>query len=412
MPTCRPVLLIVAAADRDAQTYRRWCLQNIAAHYDVALICEKEPTWQRPWIIDAEVADPANEEELLAAGRALRRRHTLAGVMTWTEWYLVPAARLAHSLSLPATPASALHRCRDKAASRAAFARGQVPSALSVSVRTEAEAHEAAQRVGYPVVLKPASLAASMGVVRADTDDELPFAYGHATCAGGGKVEKTPVLVEEYLAGPEISVECVTHRGRTTAVAVTHKTVGMPPYFEELAHVVNANDPLLPRVAPAATAALETLGVTDGVSHVEMRLVDGRPRLIEVNARLAGDMIGHLVQSATGIDLARAAADIACGHTPHLTPSRNRAAAIRMIYPAYSGTLTTREIDTDFADRTDWLDQVTFQREPGTPVVLPPQGDMFTARIGFVITTGTTAAEAQARSTEAYRNLTIRVAPE
>ncbi|MFW6724209.1 ATP-grasp domain-containing protein [Streptomyces sp. MAR4 CNY-716] len=409
--TARPVLLIVAASDRDAQAYRGWCLENIAAHYDVVLVCEKEATWQRPWIIDAEVADPADEAALLAAGRALRRRHSLAGVMTWTEWYLVPAARLARSLSLPTSPPSALRRCRDKAAARAAVARGQVPSAVCVSVRTEAEAREAAQRVGYPVVLKPAALAASMGVIRADTDAELPFAYRHAARAGGGKVENTRVLVEEYLDGPEISVECVTHGGRTTAVAVTRKTVGMAPYFEELAHVVDAADPLLPRVAPAATAALEILGITDGVSHVEMRLVDRRPRLIEVNARLGGDMIGHLVQSATGMDLARAAADIACGHTPDLTPTRNRAAAIRMIYPAYSGTLTTREINTDFAHRTDWLERVTFQREPGDRLVLPPEGDMFTSRIGFVITTGTTAAEAQARATEAYRKLHIQIAP-
>ncbi|GAA2672645.1 ATP-grasp domain-containing protein [Streptomyces aculeolatus] len=408
--TARPVLLIVAA-DRDAQAYRGWCLKNIAAHYDVVLISEAEAMWQRPWIIDAEVADPADEEALLAAGRALRRRHPVAGVMTWTEWYLVPTAHLARSLNLPTSPPSALRRCRDKAASRAAFARGQVPSALCVRIRTETEAREAAQRVGYPVVLKPASLAASMGVTRADTDDELSFAYRHAARAASRQVESPQVLVEEYLDGPEISVECVTHKGRTTAVAVTHKTVGMPPGFEELAHVVDANDPLLPRVAAAATAALEALGVTDGVSHVEMRLVDGRLRLIEVNARLAGDMIGHLVHLTTGIDLARAAADIACGHTPDLTPTRNRAAAIRMIYPAHSGTLTTRDIDTDFAHRADWLERVTFQRDPGDRLVLPPDGDMFTARIGFVITTGTTAAEARARSTEAYRNLTIRIAP-
>ncbi|AUH44809.1 carboxylase [Streptomyces sp. CMB-StM0423] len=395
----------------EAQAYRGWCLENIAAHYDVVLACEKEPTWQRPWIIDAEVADPADEEALLAAGRALARRHPVAGVMTWTEWYLVPVARLARSLSLPTTPVSALRRCRDKAAARAAFARGQVPSAVSVSIRSETEAREAAQRVGYPVVLKPAALAASMGVTRADNDDELPFAYHHAARAAGRQVESPRVLVEEYLDGPEISVECVTHKGRSSAVAVTRKTVGMPPYFEELAHVVDAADPVLPRVAPAATAALEALGVTDGVSHVEMRLVDGRPRLIEVNARLAGDLIGHLVQSATGIDLARAAADIACGHTPDLAPTRNRAAAIRMIYPAYSGTLTTREIDTDFADGAGWLDQATFTREVGDRLVLPPQGDMFTARIGFVITTGATGAEAQARATEAYRNLTVEIAP-
>ncbi len=63
--------------------------------------------------------------------------------------------------------------------------------------------------------------------------------------------------------------------------------------------------PLLDVVAPAAKAAIRALGITAGVSHVEIRLVDGRPRIVEVNGRLAGDMISHLVHLATGGDRPR-----------------------------------------------------------------------------------------------------------
>ncbi|WP_417851975.1 hypothetical protein [Streptomyces monticola] len=178
-------------------------------------------------------------------------------------------------------------------------------------------------------------------------------------------------------------------------VAVTRKTVGMPPFFEELAHVVDAHDPLLADVAPAAVAALDAVGVTDGVSHVEIRIVDGRRRLIEVNARIAGDMIGHLVHLATAVDLARAAADIACGTLPDLTPTRSEAVAIRLIYPAYSGTLTERHLDSEFTDSADWLERVTFHRDAGDQLVLPPDGDMFSARIGYLITTGPSAKVAR-----------------
>jgi biotin carboxylase len=404
----RPVVLVVAAADMEAQAYRGTCLENVAAHYDVVLITGAEPTWEKDFLVDYEVADPTDQAALTAAGRALAERHTLAGAMTWTEWYLVPVARLARQLGLPTTAPEALQGCRNKHTSRTLFARHGVPSAASVSVRTEHEAHAAARRIGFPVVLKPAAHAASMGVIRVDTADALPAAYAVAAKTSGHGVESTQVLVEEYLDGPELSVECVTYQGQTTAVAVTRKTVGCAPYFEELAHAVDADDPLRTTVAPAAVAALDALGVTDGISHVERRVVDGRPRLIEVNARIAGDMISHLVHLATGVDLARAAADIACGRTPDLTPTRHRAAAIRFIYPAYSGTLTTRWV----AKHVGGVERVSFQRQAGDQLVLPEDGgDLFTARIGYLITTGPTAAIAQARTQDAYRALDIRVSP-
>ncbi|MFF4363449.1 ATP-grasp domain-containing protein [Streptomyces sp. NPDC001604] len=390
----------------EAQLYRGTCLENVAAHYDVVLISGAEPTWEKELLLDYAVADPTNLAALVTAGRALAERYELAGVVTWTEWYLVPVARLARQLGLPTTAPEALQGCRNKHTSRSLFARHGVPSAVSVNVRTEREATDAAALIGYPVVLKPAAHAASMGVIRVDSADDLPAAYALAARTAGHGVESTQVLVEEYLDGPEVSVECVTHRGQTTVVAVTRKTVGMRPFFEELAHVVDANDPLLATVAPVAVAALDAVGITDGVSHVELRIVNGHPRLIEVNARIAGDMIGHLVHLATGVDLARAAADIACGRTPDLTPTRHQAAAIRFIYPAYSGTLTACRV----AKPTGGVERVRFQRQPEDQLLLPQDGgNLFTARIGYVITTGPTATAAQDRAQEAYRHLDVQV---
>lgn len=406
----RPVVLVVAAADMEAEAYRGYCLQSVAAAYDVVLITGEEPSWEVPYLRDCVVVpDPADPVQLSAAGQALADRYDLAGVFTWTEWYLVPVARLARRLGLPTNAPEVMQACRNKAVSRSLFAQHGVPSAASVTVRTEAEAEAAAERIGYPVVLKPAAHAASIGVIRADTPGQLTAAYAFAKKAAGLGQESTSVLVEEYLDGPEVSVECVTYRGKTTVVAVTRKTVSEPPYFEELAHVVDAADPLLDVVAPAACAAIRALGITDGVSHVEMRLVDGQPRLVEVNGRIAGDMIGHLVHLATGIDLPRAAADIACGRAPDLTPNRSSAAAIQLIYPDVSGTLSRVYFD-GICPR--WLERVHFQHQAGDPLLLPADGGtMFTARIGYLITTAPTADLARARAEQAARRLHIDIAP-
>ncbi|MFD6989343.1 ATP-grasp domain-containing protein [Streptomyces sp. NPDC059943] len=407
MPS-RPTVLVVAPAD---EALRGYCLDSVAAAYDIVLITGTAPTWERRCIRDVEIADPADETALLTAGRALAARHTLHGVVTWSEWDLVNVARLAEHLGLRTNTPQVMRHCRDKAAQRTLFARHRVPSAKAMATHTLLEAALAAETVGYPVVLKPAAYAASIGVSRAGRAEDLPGAFDFARSGAELSRESPAVLVEEYLHGPEISVECATYRGTTAAVAVTRKTLGPAPYFEEVAHSVDANDPLLVQVGPVAASAVRALGITDGVQHVEMRLTETGPRLVEVNARIAGDLIGQLVHLATGVDLPRAAADIACGIAPSLTRTRRTAAGIRLLYPDVSGTLTARHLSEGFADHTPWLRQVHWLREVGDTVTLPPHGSMYSARVGFFTVTGTSTRQVAQRTRHALDQLTLTTTP-
>lgn len=249
-------------------------------------------------------------------------------------------------------------------------------------------------------------------MIRAEGPEALPAAWDF-TAAGAGAQgrEGRGVLVEEYLAGPEISVECATFQGVTTALAVTRKDIGFAPYFEETGHTVTAGDPLLPHVAPIAAQAVRALGITDGVQHVEMRLTSTGPRIIEVNARIGGDLIGTLVHLATGLDLPRIAADIACGNVPSLTASAHRTAAITILYAPATGTLTTRRLAAEPSPQHPWLHQVTWLREVGDQVALPPNGDLTAARVGFAIVTADSPATARDQLTRLTNGLTLTVTP-
>ncbi|OKI45430.1 carboxylase [Streptomyces sp. TSRI0281] len=376
-------MIVVGGTD---PVYRGYCVERAAAAYPIALIDTKQPSWQQHLMVDHEVADTHDPEAVVAAGLALAARHPIAGVVTWDEYTLVPTAELAARLGVPGNSAAAMTACRDKATSRRLFAEHSVPSATSTRVDTLAEATDAALRTGFPVVLKPSSHAASIGVVRVDTPEGLPTAWEFAAAGAGEQgPEGSGVLVEEYLSGPEISVECVTQNGVTTALAVTRKEVAFPPYFEEVGHTVDADDPLLPEVTPVALQAVRALGVTDGVQHVEMRLTASGPRIIEVNSRIGGDLIGKLVRLATGLDLPRIAADIACGQIPDLTPTAHTTAAIKILYPPATGILSTRNLAIVPGPEYPWLYEVTWLRDVGERVVLPPTGDLDTSRVGFLI---------------------------
>jgi biotin carboxylase len=404
----RPLLIVVAGTDR---VYRGYCLESVAAGYDVALIDTEPPTWQQHLVVDHETADTRDPEAVVAAGLALAARHTVAGVLTWDEYALVPTATLAARLGLTGSTPESMTAARNKAASRAKFAEHGVPSAASTLVDSLPHATAVAHRTGFPVVLKPASHAASIGVIRVDRPDELPSAWAFASAGAGGQGrEGYGVLVEEYLSGPEVSVECATAGGIATPLAVTRKEVGFAPYFEETGHTVTADDPLLPEVGPVAVQAVSALGITDGVQHVEMRLTPAGPRIIEVNSRIGGDLIGRLVHLATGLDLPRIAADIACGNVPSLAPTRKGTAAVKVLYAPATGTLTTRHLPVKPGVQPAWLRQVAWLREVGDHVALPPQGDAGSARVGFFVVTADDPARVRARVDDLMGRLTLTVA--
>ncbi|MFG3289821.1 acetyl-CoA carboxylase biotin carboxylase subunit family protein [Streptomyces sp. NPDC048179] len=401
----RPLLIVVGGTD---PVYRGYCVEQAATAYPIGLIDTKPPTWQQDLVVDHEVADTHDPAAVVAAGLALAERHPIAGVVTWDEYALVPTAELVARLGLPGNTVASMNACRDKATSRRRFAEHNVPSATSTRVDALAQATAAAHRTGFPVVLKPASHAASIGVIRVDRPEELPAAW-EFTAAGAGEQgpEGSGVLVEEYLSGPEISVECVTQNGVTTALAVTRKEVAFPPYFEEVGHTVSAGDPLLPEVAPIAVQAAQALGVTDGVQHVEMRLTASGPRIIEVNSRIGGDLIGKLVRLATGLDLPRIAADVACGTVPDLTPTTHTTAAIKIFYPPATGTLSARHLTVESDD--SWLHQTAWLRAIGDQVALPPEGNLDAARVGFFIVTADSPVAAHDRLAALTEGLTLAV---
>lgn len=406
--TTSPVLIVIGGTN---PVFRGYCLEQAAAGYPIALIDTKPPTWQQHLVVDHEVADTHDPAAVVTAGLALAERRTIAGVGTWDEYCLVPTAQLTARLGLPGNSVESMNASRNKAASRRLFAQHNVPSATSTRVDTLEEATTAASRTGFPVVLKPASHAASIGVIRADRPEDLPAVWQFAAAGAGEQgPEGRGVLVEEYLVGPEISVECVTVGGLTTAVAVTRKEVGFAPYFEETGHTVTAGDPLLPRVAPTAAKAVRALGITDGVQHVEMRLTASGPRIVEVNSRIGGDLIGTLVRLAIGLDLPRIAADIACGNDPVLTPSAHRTAAIKILYPPADGTLTARHLAVDPGQQRPWLHQVTWLHDVGDRVALPPHGNA-NGRIGFLIITADSPATARERLALLTEDLTLAVSP-
>lgn len=391
--------------DSLARSTREYLLESIATRYDVWLLQGTEPTWEAPYIVGHTVVDTLDAAAMTDAAARLGA----AGVLCWSEVRIEAAAMLAEALGLPGGEPKAIRQCRDKHLTRIALSAAGVPQPLSLPAADLTEALAAARRVGYPVVLKPRALAGSYGVVKVESADQLGEAFGHVgqTRLAGAPAYASDVLVEEYADGPEISIDAVCVNGEVTPLFVARKRLGFPPYFEETGHLVDAADPLLTDASlrRMLTAAHAAVGLITGWTHTEIRLSGRGPRLVEINARIGGDMIPYLGRLATGIDPGLAAAAVACATPAAISPTRRGAAGIAFFYPPHD--MVAEEISVDELKLPSRIDTVRLLAVPGQEVRLPPRGHI-TGRFAFAIAAGPSAASCARALSLAEEAISIR----
>jgi len=183
---------------------------------------------------------------------------------------------------------------------------------------------------GWPVVAKPANDANSRMVRLCHNSDDLYAAFEQILSAQlniGGLPLLSGVLLEQFIEGPEFSVEIITRIGECpNVIAVCEKLIGPKPFFVEIGHAIPSSlrRESLQMVESMAIRAIQALGVINMVCHVEVKLSEDGPFIIEVNLRPPGGKLPALIRAVSGWDLHRAAIELACGLPIH-TPREDRA---------------------------------------------------------------------------------------
>ena len=410
--------LVIVSPGSGVRGYREYALaQAVRAAAErgrsVVLLLREPATWQRRYAAECLVADLDDPAAVIAALRTLPTPP--AGVMTWDEMVLETSALVAEEFGLPYMTPREVRACRDKLETRRVLAEAGVPVPqfrhLQCLDDAPLLAESLALSAGWPLVVKPRSLAASVGVVLAESAADVPGACENAAgacvphlSAGDG------LLLEEFVDGPEISVDSVIHDGVATPVVVARKMLGFPPYFEEIGHLVMPwrHEDWADDVTGVVVAAHRALGIRTGITHTEIRLTAKGPRIIEVNGRLGGDLIPHLGYLATGANLPAAAVALALGGAPEVSITRSGCAAVRFCYPPVDARVTSIEVGEELGE-VPWVDRVTLLAGPGTLLRLPPHG--MAPRYAAVVVTGDSPQECSERLESACGHLRLDFEP-
>ncbi|WP_435177050.1 ATP-grasp domain-containing protein [Actinacidiphila sp. bgisy145] len=202
-------------------------------------------------------------------------------------------------------------------------------------------------RLALPVVVKPAANAGSNGVSVVSDPLRLPEVYAAARRQGGetaplGIALDDRVLVQEYVAGQEYSIESVTQDGHSRHLAITRKITTPGAHRVEIGHSLPTHlaPELEDRVLAEATRTLAALGITDSVSHTEVIVTpDGDCKVIEAAARIGTGRIGVLVELALGVSMPRASVDLALGRPVDVEPRHSGHAVSRLVVSPAPGVL-------------------------------------------------------------------------
>ncbi|MEU6674213.1 ATP-grasp domain-containing protein [Streptomyces sp. NPDC046925] len=338
-------------------------------------------------------ADFGDVELLRRTIRETAREHRASVIYhIGREETMVAAHEVAEELHAEVNSSAAIRFLADKHAMRDLLARHGLSPVSFEAVPTRRDVPGAVERVGLPAVVKPAALAGSRGVFlwqRAHDRvawTDLVDAYGY----------DGPFLVEEYLRGPEYSVETLSQDGHHQIVGITEKLLGAPPLFVEVGHVHPA--PLAAHRRHAIeelTARFLTLcGYRFGPAHTEVIWTTRGPRIVESQPRLGGDRIPRLVELACGLDIEQAVFAGLAG-SPAEVPQPTATAAVRFF------TFPPGRIDSirglEKVRKLPYVDELTLRLRPGDTVeeVRDSKG-----RHGHVIVSGATPDQAGRRCAE------------
>lgn len=239
---------------------------------------------------------------------AVRASQNINGILALGDRPAVAAAYVARRWGLPYNHPVSVEACRSKLRMREVFRDAGLRVPWFRSVKLSPAPEPSLLGISYPCVLKPLSLSASQGVVRANNREEfLAAAAKIRALLASPEILATreanldQLLVEGYIPGTEVAVEGLLTEGKFRVLAVFDKPDPLAgPYFEETIYVTPSRWPeeRLTEIERCAGEAVRALGLSHGPVHAEFRVNEEGVWPLEIAARPIGGLCARVLRFA------------------------------------------------------------------------------------------------------------------
>jgi formate-dependent phosphoribosylglycinamide formyltransferase (GAR transformylase) len=296
----------------------------------------------RHWLTHYEqIGNVTDDDQVERAVRFVQSKVKVARLEAVVEAHMMTAARVREKCGIPGTSVKTTFLCRDKPSMKEALRQAGVPCAQSLGSDDVDEIRAFAQKVGYPLIVKPRDGAGASGTSRVDDDDQLRRALVEAR-VGRGK----GVAVEEFIEGHEGFCDTICIDGVVVHDFVTHyfpnvleamRTRWISPQFITTNRL--DREPSYNEVREMAQTVIKALGVETSATHMEWFYGPKGLKFSEVGCRPPGVRTWDLYCAANDVDLYQEWAMAIVHGKPRQQMSRNKAAGMIALRPECDGTI-------------------------------------------------------------------------
>lgn len=279
-----------------------------------------------------------------------------------TDKPLVMMARIAEKYGFPFYSVETAKSSTDKFQMKQRFMEGGVPCAKGRLVKSVDEVED----FEYPVIIKPRDNSGSRGVKLCRSKEELDASMSEAL-----EVSKLDtILVEEFIEGPEYSIEGLHHDGKSEVIQFTEKKTTEFPYNVELGHIQPANiaEENKHKIREIVSKIGKALNFVNCPSHTELKINDRGIYVIETSPRLGGDYItSTLTPLSTGINVEDELLKIALEQTINPVPKPVQYSGVRF-FAFEEGSVIKHVPDIDFVKGWPHVVDFSFNLKAGDKV--------------------------------------------
>ncbi|MFV1988283.1 MAG: ATP-grasp domain-containing protein [Gemmatimonadota bacterium] len=345
------------------------------------------------------------------AVRRLAEDRPLSAVVAAEDAGTSLTAAVSNALELRGNSLDSVEICRRKDRFRLALADSDIPSpwyrAYPLETEPQTLAHDLAQELEFPCVVKPVGLSASRGVVRADDPEGLVRAFAEARRATEDAGRGGPILVEGYIPGDEVALEGILEDGALRTLAILDKPdplVG--PYFEETMFVTPSRlAPEVQRKVESVVARVTALvGLREGPIHAELRINEQGVWPIEIAPRTIGGLCARLFRYRTGTALEELVLLHALGR-PLPNQKDGPASGVMMIPIPRAGILTSIE-GIEAATQMPEVQEVSITATLGRRIDPLPRGNRY---LGFIFARAGTPETVEQALRDAHSCLELHI---
>lgn len=272
--------------------------------------------------------DLKDREGIKALALELHSQGRLQGVFTAGTDFSSTVSYVGEACGFAVHSYQAACNASDKALMRACFRNNGVPSPAFLTVEANSQVALTGAEItsffnNYPLVVKPVDNMGGRGCRLAHSQRELADAIKDAQANSRSQ----RAIVEEYMEGPEFSIDALVYNGSVTICGFADRHIFFPPYFIEMGHTIPTAFSQNDQLALIATfvEGIHALGLTCGAAKADIKLTPKGPMVGEIAARLSGGyMSGWTFPYSADFFLTQQAVAIALGQEPGELLSRRR----------------------------------------------------------------------------------------